>query len=163
MLPHGRIAPALVSNVNRLRSNKKHYRPGSFGIVTPCHSLLEAGGIVETSTLYSDALDNMAVDGSNFNDYKSVLRVCSTVNSPDSMRSTRRTSSYVISVCCFSSENHLRTFNARAVLKASGGTFSRPPLRMSMSNISRLQSSRTCTTGIACFCRAGFESCFTAS
>lgn len=55
------------------------------------------------------------------------------------------------------------TFKALAVLNASGGTFSRPPLRMSMSSISRLQSSRTCTMGIACFCRAGLESCFTAS
>lgn len=55
------------------------------------------------------------------------------------------------------------TLRALAVLKASGGTLSRPPLRMSMSSISRLQSSRTWTTGIACFCKAGLESCFTVS
>ena len=57
----------------------------------------------------------------------------------------------------------VHTFKALAVLKARGGIWSRPPLRMSMSSMSRLQSSRIWTTGIACFSSAGSLSFFTAS
>lgn len=59
--------------------------------------------------------------------YNSVLRFCSTVSSPDSMRSTRSTSS----------------LRALAVRNARGGIFSRPPPLTSTASMLCLHSSRT--------------------
>lgn len=77
--------------------------------------------------------------------YNSVLRFCSTVSSPDSMRSTRSTSSFFHDQYTYNRHiSHKRqTLRALAVRNARGGIFSRPPPLTSTASMLCLHSSRT--------------------